>query len=1420
MSDEQLHPPASWDKFEEICADLFSRLWNDPELVRYGRSGQRQKGVDIYGKQNGADSGVQCKGKRVWPPTKLTIAEIDAEIAEAKKFRPTLKTYIIATTADNDVAVTDHVNAISEKHVEEGLFRVTVFGWRELTRRIDDFPDLKEKHFDIITLRQIRRSMPGEIAERVVEELKNANIVIPAGADHATQPKPNILDEGLAEAIERDVAHRYERALQRSIFPELSKQDELAQLAVEIIDTKGSAPSSGIRRTILLRAARSAAARGNLTNARIFLTAGQNLSGADSDAPARARLAVAEGNINEAIQILRDLSDADSRSVLLSILAKDRGEDQAVAWMTENKVSPAQLTASGIFTLCTIYLKKGDLDSVSRVLAQVTPAQFKELPYLHFLRGAISFARLLPVTEQATALSGLPLDVRNARPVIGGHELSVILDAAIDDFREALPYAITLSLTHAPRLIQFYIRWCELLHPTRKQAALAQLRSDMDDNARAVANVQYAFAYLEGYSPTALESYLQRRDALGGLNDEELRAAFVISLNKNDASGLASLIAAKRQQAEISFGRNGILLLEIQALAKSGDATSAKIVLEDNLELFDSGQVASFRAEIAKAEGADPVAEHLRLYEEEKTPETLRALVDVLVSKKDHVGIAKYAKLLFATTKDPRDIALAAEAEMRAGLGDDFVRTFDLHPSLQDHPPFLRYYAWQLFRLGRVRETKAITERIEKNDAANRDLQLEAAIAIETGEWESLAGPLAATLDPSQDSDGLTLIRAAHLSQASSQGPLMDLITAAIAKGGDDPNVLLGGYFLYVEQGIEEERAESHEWFRKALALSGPDGPLQSFEIKDLLAQQTDWDQHTRFVSAKVVAGEFPLAVAAPGLRTTLVDIVLRNLIRNAAMTDARRKVALPLFAGNQLPTPPGLTTSLALDISALLVLGWLGILPLILATFPKVILPGGVFAELFEGRRRIRRGQKTRLRKSIEIREAIAKGQIKVLRSPALVHDALSAEIGVELSALLREAKAADGIVIRPAPIARVGLAETGDADMSAHEDRLSDMHSLLKVLADQNAIDEEAEKSAKQYFALQDKMWASSAIPDPARPVYLDGLALAYLQYTGLLPAFLRTFSDVYIHQSTEEEANALIEDDLNVAEVFRVIDDIRSAVRQANAAGHVTFGARRAQANENDFDGMQSSLNLISDLTDVDAVAIDDRALNKEPFAADTAGRRARLVTTLDLIEELRARGALTEERCRALRYRLRSAGAMLMPVTASELAAAARRNRQNEAPEFKAIRDSLDLARVSETPQFPGEMRWFMSYVQATRISIARIWNEEPDEQRARILATAIFNMRIVPEDWLGRWGDHPPPNWVDAVRSALLGGFAVPVEIGDDEKIAAYQKWLDDVVMADIRSLSPELYQRVVIYLRSFALTPWSKDEEDAEDESE
>lgn len=1420
MSDagnEQLRPPPSWDKFEEICADLFVRIWADDQLVRYGRDGQRQNGVDIYGKHQGADAGVQCKGKRDWPPTKLTIAEIDAEVEKAKAFTPPLTTYVFATTADNDVSVTDHVNAISARHAQQGLFRVTVFGWRELTRRFYDHPELLEKHFGIYTLRQLQRDMPGLIASGMRDGLRQADLAAASTVGQMAGVPRTFLDERWSDAVERDYAARYERALQRSAFPELHKRDELAPLASELLETKGP-PSPNLRRTILLRASRSASLSGRLDDARRFLAEAQKLLDSEPDTLARARLAVAEDRTDEAIQLLRDSADPETRTVLLTILVAARGDDVALNWLAETGITPPQLTPAGVLSLANISLRRNDVAAVNQILSLTTHEQLTQLPFLSFFRGAMRFASVLPEPELPIALSGLPFDVSNAAPVISEPELSRKLDAALNDLHQALPYAVQLGLQHAPQIIGSYIVWCELLHPARKQAALAKLRRDMQDNFLAVSYVQYALAYLDGYSSASLEAYLSRRDTLGGLTNEELRAVFVIKLHSNDAVGLAELIAAKRLQSEEILGKSAVLMIEIQALAKSGDTTSAGIALTDNLALFDPSQLAVLRAAIAKAEGADPVAEHLKLYENDKTPETLRALVGELVQKKDHVAIAKYAELLFDATKDPRALVLTAQANARNGDGDNFVRLIETYPSLNDRAEFLIHYGWQLFRLGRMREAGEISDQIARDHGPKRDLQLEIAIAIETGEWEALASPLAAALDPARNLDGLTLIRAAHLAYATGQASVMDLVTSAVAKGDDDPHVLLGAYFLFVELGLEEDRPEPRFWFEKALALSGPDGPVQRFEIKQLLAQRSEWNHHTKTVTDGVVRGDLPLFVAAPGLRTTQVDLVLRNLIRNAALTDRRSSTAIPLFAGRRLPEPTGALRSLGLDISALLVLGWLGLLPLIFEAFPKIALPAGVLAELFEGRQRIRRGQRTRLQKAQEVRDAIAKGQLKILRTPALARDSLSEEVGIELGALIHEAKRAKGVVIRPAPVNRVSLGDNGPADMSEHEAVLCDMHGLLKVMIELNAIDEEKERAARYYFEIQDKGWAPPTHPEPGQPILLDGLALSYLQYTKLLQPLLQTFSNIFIHVSSEDEANILIEDDHNVAQVFQVLDDVRSAIRRANAANQVEFGARRHDAEETELERVRSTQNLLADLDGIEAIAIDDRALNKEAFGADPMGRRARLISTLDLLEELRKRGVLGDDRYRSARFRLRQAGAILVPVTTEELVASGRRNRQREAPEFRAIRDSLDLARLSEIPHFPGEMRWFMTYVQSIRNAIAQIWNDEPDEQRARLIASSIFEMQIVPEDWLPCWRGAPPPGWVDAVRRALTGGFAMPIEMIDVKKIEPYHQWLDDVLLRELRLVSPELYQQVVAYVREFTLMPWGEGDDDDEEE--
>jgi hypothetical protein len=296
---------------------------------------------------------------------------------------------------------------------------------------------------------------------------------------------------------------------------------------------------------------------------------------------------------------------------------------------------------------------------------------------------------------------------------------------------------------------------------------------------------------------------------------------------------------------------------------------------------------------------------------------------------------------------------------------------------------------------------------------------------------------------------------------------------------------------------------------------------------------------------------------------------------------------------------------------------------------------------------------------------------------------------------------------VVRAAPVLRLGLEGRLDADVSAYAPVLTDTHTLLRVLREAGAVDQGTEETARQYFAVQDKGWSAPAVPQSKQPLYLDSLSPIYLDTVGLLDPVVGSFVDVYIHASAEEDAFALIEHDRDTAEVLRVIDHIRGPILKAYLAGKITFGPRGSQADESVHASNMSTLHLVSDLLSSDTVVFDDRALNKEPFVADRKGRRARIVTSLDIIEELHARGLFSAPERQKYRHRLRVAGACLMPLDAGEIKSAAQRNGQHLSPEFRAIRDSIDLPRMAEIPLFPAEIPWFMTINSAVKTALVNL-----------------------------------------------------------------------------------------------------------------
>ncbi len=140
-------PPRDWQVFEDLCHALFQAEWEDPETQKNGRPGQKQHGVDIFGRRNGCWQAAQCKRRQTFPEKELTEKEVRTEVEAARGFASAhglsqpLETLVIATTAPPSADLLALAARITEEHGDSGP-RVTVYGWNELCERAQRHPEV------------------------------------------------------------------------------------------------------------------------------------------------------------------------------------------------------------------------------------------------------------------------------------------------------------------------------------------------------------------------------------------------------------------------------------------------------------------------------------------------------------------------------------------------------------------------------------------------------------------------------------------------------------------------------------------------------------------------------------------------------------------------------------------------------------------------------------------------------------------------------------------------------------------------------------------------------------------------------------------------------------------------------------------------------------------------------------------------------------------------------------------------------------------------------------------------------------------------------------------------------------------------------------------------------------------------------
>ena len=137
----QIKKPEHWQDFEKLCKKLWGEIWDCPNTIkRNGRSGQKQNGVDVYGIPKGETQyyGIQCKGKDEYTNSTLTYKEIDEEIQKAESFKPKLKCFIFATTANKDTDIEEYIRNKDIEYRTKGLFEVHLACWEDIVDLLEE----------------------------------------------------------------------------------------------------------------------------------------------------------------------------------------------------------------------------------------------------------------------------------------------------------------------------------------------------------------------------------------------------------------------------------------------------------------------------------------------------------------------------------------------------------------------------------------------------------------------------------------------------------------------------------------------------------------------------------------------------------------------------------------------------------------------------------------------------------------------------------------------------------------------------------------------------------------------------------------------------------------------------------------------------------------------------------------------------------------------------------------------------------------------------------------------------------------------------------------------------------------------------------------------------------------------------------
>lgn len=1086
-------------------------------------------------------------------------------------------------------------------------------------------------------------------------------------------------------------------------------------------------------------------------------------------------------------------------SLAASFIVASHGNDDAAGlkWLHDTALKLDRFHPDGKYRILGAHLATNDWPSALAVVDSLSISDFAETPALLMLAGQALLGKAVHPDLRHMLQLPLTQDMGDF-PLSDDAEAMVSRNNAIGYYKRAQAAFEGLGAAQAAAMASDRALWLELRDPALAKNARERLQASMSDQKIRLRRIPLALAFGLDIKLQAVERDIERATALsGGKSLDAAIARFAVALRRK-APEVVDYIDKHRTQLIEYYHPDYVDAIAVEALTKAGRLDDARTRLSA-LEArgIEPAALATLRNLVDRANGADVLSLREAEYRERQTVPALLNLVDELRIAREFPKLAEFAEKLFEEVKDipTAETYTSALYEINA---DEKIATFaGAHPEFVDASDTIgTTVSWAYYRLGRLRESKAILDKLRAGRDAQNDRYLSMNIAIASGDWSSLNSFVESEWQSRADREPVELLRAGALAQRiGAKSRSQELVREAAARANGDAEILVNSYSIASSAGWENE-PEIHGWLERAIAASGEDGPVRRMDLKELVDLQPDWDRKMDTTWDLLLQGEIPMFIAGRAANRTILDIFLRTALRNLGEGDVRRRSLILAFGGTR-PIRRFTGKRLAIDFTSLLTFALTGTVRRVLAWADSVVIGHSTLGWLFEERDKLAFHQPSQVRRARDVKQLIDAGQVHRFEGTR-ASQALEQEVGDDIGRYLVAAQTVDEqdksqkVVVRPFPLHKPGSLLEENADVSGLETHFAGVGDVLAALKLNGHLTDAEDTNAQAYLRIHEFPWPHTPTVEPGATLYLDDVALSFLQHLGLLSRLTQAGFKVFVSASEVDRANELVSYDASGAAAQHLVEDLQAALRDGIASGKVMLGPMLPGEGDDLHDSHPTRL-LIANPTGIDALVIDDRFVNKHGTATDRP-----IATSIEVLATMAADNSFTLGEMTQAVTRIRQAGMLFVPFRAGELEALLNTapvvgGRVQETAELRAIRESIVRVRMTDALQLPGESAWLDDLTRECASAIRAQWKNILPDETARARSSWILDL-FDARGWAHR-SVTPGLGGIERYRAQI--SMLLLLQTAEASARQRYWDWLEGAALASFREEQPESYDELL-----------------------